>query len=383
MPERRDNLTSTPHPAPYDRPLTWALWTLLGVAGATLIYALKAALLPFFLAFVVAYVFAPWVNVLEQRWRVARPLGTALVFLVISGLLVGLVIGLLPVFHSQFMELVGKFPEALSRIRDAGIPLISTAMGRLAELGLDNVVRDLVAGFMEDPAAKVQQAAPAVATGAKQVGIALVQSTTGVLGWIASGAVQAVFWVIGAAIVPVLVFYLMMDFPQVANWLRQRLPDGETSGSDSLLNRIDRMLGEFLRGQLIVGVILSVLYAVGLTLAGVDGAITIGIIAGIGNMVPYLGFVIGITLSLLISLLAHFDILHLVYVLIVFGVVQLLEGFVISPKIVGDRVGLHPLAIIFALFVGAEAFGFLGVLLGVPMAVVVKALLERPVPASG
>jgi predicted PurR-regulated permease PerM len=149
------------------------------------------------------------------------------------------------------------------------------------------------------------------------------------------------------------------------------------------LSRIDRMLGQFLRGQLTVAVILAGLYSVGLTLAGVEAGVTIGMIAGLGNMVPYLGFVVGITLALVVTFLTHFDLLHLLYVVLVFGVVQSLEGTVISPRVVGERVGLHPIAVIFALFVGGDAFGFFGVLLGVPAAVAVKVALEPEAPPSG
>jgi len=370
------------HRAPYTLPLTLTLWAVLIVGGAVVLYLLKAALLPFLIAFVVAYVFSPWVDLLERRTGLVRPLGTSLVFLAIVALVVGLVVGLLPVFHRQLMHLLALLPEAFARIRDAGIPLLSDAISRLSELGIDSMVRDWVGQFLADPASQLKQAAPSVAKGAGQVGSVLVHTTSGVLGWLASGTLAAVAWVLAAAIVPVLVFYLMMDFHQVAAWLREHVLGAEEAGPNDTLGRIDRMLGEFLRGQLLVGVVLSVLYAVGLSLAGVEGAITIGIIAGIGNMVPYLGFAIGIVLSLLITLLTHFDILHLLYVLGVFAVVQLLEGLIISPKIVGERVGLHPLAIIFALFVAGEAFGFLGILLWVPMAVVVKVLLERSGSAS-
>ncbi len=360
----------------YERPLTWALWTALAAALAAVLVILKGALLPFFIAFVIAYVFAPWVGLLERHANLGRPLGTALVFVAIVLMIAGLVVGLLPVFQRQLMDLLALFPEAVARLKGAGIPLLSAAMERMEVLGIDAHIRSFVDSILADPATHVKRAAPTVAAGAKQVGAALMQSTSGVISWIAGGTLSAIMWVVSACIVPVLVFYMLMDFPQVASWLRSQLP----GGGGTALDRVDAMLGEFLRGQLMVGVILSVLYVIGLSLAGVEGALAIGMIAGIGNMVPYLGFVIGISLSLLISLLTHFDVIHLVYVLIVFGVVQLLEGFFISPKIVGDRVGLHPLAIIFALFLGGEAFGFLGVLLGVPLAIVAKVILERDEP---
>ncbi|MDH5527397.1 MAG: AI-2E family transporter [Nitrospirota bacterium] len=351
-----------PRPTSYERPLAWTLWLVLGGAVLLAVYWVRAALLPFFLAFVIAYVFAPWVDMLERRARLPRPLGTAAVFLLLGLIGTLLMVGLMPVVERQVVQLLEKLPAALARIKEQGLPFLSQLAG-------DTAVPETARAWLDTLADSLKGLAPT-----------LFQKTTGALMWAAAGTLQAVVWILSAAIIPVLVFYLMMDFRQVTPWLRARIPLTPRTLLDARLPRIDRMLGEFLRGQLLVGVILSVLYAVGLSVAGVDAAVAIGIIAGLGNMVPYLGFVIGITLSLLISLVTHFDLLHLVYVVIVFGVVQLLEGFVISPKVVGDRVGLHPVAIIFALFVGGEAFGFVGILLGVPAAICIKAFLE-PLPS--
>jgi predicted PurR-regulated permease PerM len=347
-------------PPSYERPLTWALWAALGVGIAVILHAVRGALLPFLIAFVIAYVFAPWVDGLERRLRLPRPLGTAGVFVAITLLLALLILGLVPVVERQVMNVGNWLPGALDRLREVGIPFLSEYLGR-AEL-------PTTAGAWIDT---LRESATSWGPAALKSGReALLLAATGTLG--------AVVWLLSAAIVPVLVFYLMMDFHTVGAWLLARVPAARRGDVLPRLQRIDTMLGQFLRGQLTVAVILAGLYAVGLTLAGVEAGVTIGVIAGLGNMVPYLGFVVGITLSLLVTFLTHFDVLHLLYVVAVFVVVQALEGTVISPRVVGERVGLHPIAVIFALFVGGEAFGFLGVLLGVPAAIAVKVALEPP-----
>jgi len=345
-------------PPAFERPLAWALWAALGAGVAVILHAVRGALLPFLIAFVIAYVFAPWVDGLERRMRVPRPLGTAGVFLAISLLFALLVLGLVPVLEHQVMHLGALLPEALDRLREVGIPFLSEYLGR-ADL-------PTTAGAWID----------ALRESAASWGPAVLRSGREALLWAASGTLGAVVWVLSAAIVPVLVFYLMMDFHTVGAWLLARVPAARRGDVLPRLARIDTMLGQFLRGQLTVAVILAGLYAVGLTLAGVEAGATIGVIAGLGNLVPYLGFVIGITLAMAVTFLTHFDVVHLLYVAAVFGVVQALEGTVISPRVVGERVGLHPIAVIFALFVGGEAFGFLGVLLGVPAAIAVKVALE-------
>lgn len=345
--------------APWETPLAWVLWAVLLVAAAVVVYTLKNALLPFLLAFVFAYVFAPWVDRLE-KWKLPRPLGTSLVFVGVSAFLSVLVLTLLPVLERQVSHLFSLLPGAFARLKEVGIPFLS--------------------GVLPEMPQSAQAWLDTLAESAGKIGPTILGSTSDLLKWAASGTLGAVIWVLSAAIVPVLAFYLMMDYHRVTPWLLDRMPDRLMGSFRARLTRIDTMLGEFLRGQLTVAVILSGLYAGGLTLAGVEAALAIGLIAGLGNMVPYLGFVVGITLSLAIAFLTHFDLIHLLYVVLVFGVVQTLEGVIISPKVVGDRVGLHPVAIIFALFVGGEAFGFLGVLLGVPAAIAVKVLIE-PEPA--
>lgn len=356
----------TEAPRPYERPLTWVLWTVLAAAVAAVLYTVRAALLPFLIAFVIAYVFAPWVNLLERRARLPRPLGTAVVFVLVVALFGLLVVGLVPVIERQVVGLARWLPGAIDRLQQVGLPLLSRYLGEAPA----PTTAEAWLGALKDTAATW--------------GPALLKSGKQALLWAATGTLDVVLGAISAAIVPVLVFYLMMDFPRVGAWLRGRVPAAARGALESRLDRIDAMLGQYLRGQLTVAVILSGLYAAGLSLAGVEASVAIGVLAGLGNMVPYLGFVVGLTLSLLVTFLSHFDVVHLLYVGIVFAVVQGLEGTLISPRVVGERVGLHPIAIILALFVGGEAFGFLGVLLGVPAAIAVKVLLEGdPAPPEG
>lgn len=349
----------------FERPLAWALWAALAAGLALILHEVRGALVPFLVAFVIAYVFAPWVDWLERRLRVPRPLGTAGVFAAISLLFVLLVLGLVPVIERQVLHVGVWLPGALDRLREVGVPFLSEYLNRV------DLPTTAVAWI------------DALRESAESWGPAVLSSGREALFLALSGTLGAVVWLLSAAIVPVLVFYLMMDFHTVGDWLLARIPAARRGPVLARLRRTDRMLGQFLRGQITVALIEAGLYAVGLTLAGVEAGIAIGVIAGLGNLVPYLGFVVGITLAMAVTFLTHFDLVHLLYVAAVFGAVQALEGTVISPLVLGGRVGLHPIAVIFALFVGGEAFGFLGVLLGVPAAIAVKVALEPGPPPAG
>lgn len=348
----------------------------LGAVAAGAVFVLRDALVPFFLAFVVAYVFVPWVDLMERRLRLPRALGTLLVFLILTVIGALLVVGVIPVLERQTLSLLAKLPAALVRLRDQGLPMLTSLpiLSNLLEHGTGTPGVPLTAQATLDQ----------LSIWLSEVGPALLHRAAGAALWAATGTMHVVVQILGTAIIPVLVFYMMVDFRQIAPWLRARFPSALRPLLDERLPRIDRMLGEYLRGQLTVGLILSGVYGIGLTLAGVEAALAIGLLAGLGNMVPYLGFVLGLTLALLVVLLTHFDLAHMLYVLAVFVGVQSLDNFLISPRIVGERVGLHPVAIIFALFVGGQAFGFLGVLLGVPAAICIKAFMEpvsAPAPA--
>ena len=144
-----------------------------------------------------------------------------------------------------------------------------------------------------------------------------------------------------------------------------------------LAKQCDEVLAEFLRGQLLVMLALAVLYSVGLWIVGLEFFLLIGMLAGLVSFVPYLGFIVGIGVAGIAGFMQFHDIIHLVYILIVFGVGQIIEGMVLSPLLVGDRIGLHPVAVIFAVMAGGQLFGIVGVLVALPVAAVIVVLLRH------
>ncbi|MEQ8659589.1 MAG: AI-2E family transporter, partial [Gammaproteobacteria bacterium] len=159
--------------------------------------------------------------------------------------------------------------------------------------------------------------------------------------------------------------------------VRDLLPRRIEPTVSKLAREIDSVLAEFLRGQLTVMAALALIYTVGLWLVGLDLAFFIGLLAGLVSFVPYLGVIVGVIVAGAAAFLQFQDVLHLALVGAVFGVGQVLEGMVLSPLLVGDRIGLHPVAVIFAVMAGGQLFGFLGVLLALPVAAVIVVLLRH------
>jgi predicted PurR-regulated permease PerM len=183
-------------------------------------------------------------------------------------------------------------------------------------------------------------------------------------------------WVLNLVIIPVAAFYLLRDWNIVVDRIHALIPRSVEPVVVRLARESDETLGGFLRGQLSVMIVLGVIYGVGLWAAGISVGPLIGMIAGLISFVPYLGAIVGVAMGIIAALVQYQDWFHVGLVLAVFAVGQTLEGYVLVPKLVGDKIGLHPVAVMFAILAGGELFGFVGVLLALPIAAVAMVLLR-------
>jgi len=196
------------------------------------------------------------------------------------------------------------------------------------------------------------------------------------LGYATRSGLALIGFGVAVVLVPVVTFYLLRDWDKLVAHVDALLPREAQPTIRRLARETDSVLGAFVRGQLLVMLGLAIYYAITLKLVGLDVGPLIGMIAGLVSFVPYLGFIIGIVASLIAVLVQFHDVYHLILVLVVFGVGNLLESYVLVPKLVGDRIGLHPVAVIFAVLAFGELFGFIGVLLALPMASIAMVLLR-------
>jgi predicted PurR-regulated permease PerM len=178
-------------------------------------------------------------------------------------------------------------------------------------------------------------------------------------------------------LVPVVLFYLLMDWPRIVARVQALIPQRQAGSVNAFLEECDALLGQYLHGQLLVMLVLAVYYAVGLALFGFDLALPLGVFTGLAIFIPYIGFGLGLALALLAGTLQFASLHGLVAVAIVYGVGQVLESFVLTPRLVGERIGLSPLAVIFALLAFGHLFGFVGVLVALPLSAVALVALNR------
>jgi predicted PurR-regulated permease PerM len=319
--------------------------------GGYVVYWLRDVLTPIFLAFSLAYLLDPLVDRLEA-WKVPRPAGIAIVLIGVLGavaLFLGLVV---PGIAADVAGVIRELPTQLAA-------LWARLMPWLEQRGIE--VPHSTTEWVERLNALASQAASTILAPAGNALGSLLGGTLSVLGSVAA-----------ALVVLVLGIYLLNDFDRITAGLKELIPLRWRGTVTHYARDIDQMLSHFLRGQLTVMAILAVLYSGAYALLGVRLAVPIGIIAGILNFIPYLGSGFALVAGLLMSLLDGWHFWQLIGVVLAYTAVQTLEGFVITPRIVGHTVGLSEIWVLVALFVGAELFGFLGVLLAVPAAAVVK-----------
>jgi predicted PurR-regulated permease PerM len=342
--------------APESRP--WFILVLTALLG-WLLYRLAPIITPFAIAAGLAYLGDPMVDRLERlkfiRWPVNRTVAVLTVFaLMIAAFVLGLLI-VLPLLRDQVYHLVERAPAMFEWFIGTAVPWLQAKLG-LAGMELD-----------------AQSLAAAAKSYWKEAGSALL----GVLGSVSRGGGAVVTWLVNLLLIPVVTFYLLRDWDKLVAGVRGLLPRKSEAAISALFVEIDEVLGAFIRGQLMVMLALGLVYAVGLWLVGLDLAFIIGTSAGLLSIVPYLGTFVGVVAALIAALFQFQDVLHPVLVLLVFGIGQSLEGMVLTPKLVGDRIGLHPVAVIFAVLAGGQLFGFLGILLALPVAAALNVLVRH------
>lgn len=331
---------------------TFAL-LLLG-ASLVAIYLLQPILTPFLVGIALAYLGDPIVDRLESL-GVGRTAGVLIVFMAFLLVFVGSLLIVVPVLFREIGALIRDIPAFIIWLQQTTSPYLLETFG-IDPFNVDtDVLKNRITSDWQETGGMVGR----------------------VLSEITASGVALLLTLANVALTPVVAFYMLRDWDQVMARLQEMIPRDLVEDTVILLTECDEVLSSFLRGQMLIMILLGFIYALGLTIVGLKLALVIGMLAGLASIVPYLGFFVGIFAATLAALFQFQDAIHLVYVGIVFGVGQILEGMVLTPWLVGDRIGLHPVAVIFAVLAGGQLFGFVGVLLALPVAAVIMVFVRH------
>ncbi len=334
-------MTPLPDASKADR-LQTALWIAVGLAALALLYALSPILTPFLLAGILAYICNPVTDRLAG-WGLPRMAAVVLVILALAAMTAGLVLIILPLLYEEAMLLAARMPEAMALVNEKLAPWLRQNFG--IKLKLDAAsLQKLAAGNWDT----VQVVLERIYSSLKIGGVALVGLMVNLL------------------LAPVVMFYLLLDWHGMLARLGGIVPRPWHAKLRQIAGDIDSVLSQYLRGQILVMAILAVYYSMALWIADIPSALSIGVVTGLLIFIPYLGYATGLILALLVAVLQFAGWGPIVAVLIVYGIGQVLESFVLTPFLVGERIGLHPLAVIFALMAFGQLFGFFGVLAALP-----------------
>ena len=312
------------------------------------------------LSFIVAYVLNPLVTRLSKIKFIGRAAATVITMFGLTIGFLAVMFFIIPEVFEEFRAFLGRLPALAEKFQTTAIPWL--------ESNLD----------MEVPGSW-SEAYSQVLTRVEKGGSEMIAPAASVASKVFGTTFSAFFTIIGALMFPLFLFFLLKDFPKIIAAVDRLIPGRNRETIHSLAREVDKSLSAFLHGQFTVMLVLGTLYSVGYSIVGVPVAIGVGLLTGLLCFIPYVGAASGFVLALLLAVLEMKGWGSIVGVCIVFGVVQLLDAVLITPKILGGKLGLQPLWIIIALMAGGELFGFLGVLLAVPATAVLKIFVAHSI----
>lgn len=337
-----------------DKTLRSLFWFLILLTTCGLIFLLRGVLSPFLIAALIAYLGDPVADRLEQK-GLSRSSAAITVFLLFILAFFACVLLLIPMVVAQVEILQQVLPGYIEWFQNTVVPWVNQT---LIDSQDSSVVKRLQALLNEN----WQKAGDVLGTLLANV----TRSGLAIIGWFGS-----------LIVVPVVAFYLLRDWDILMSHINDLMPRAQAKKIKQMAFECDQVLSAFFRGQLMIMLCLSLIYSLGLWMVGLDLALMIGMLAGVASVVPYLGAAVGIVAASIAVLVQFHDWIYLVMVAAVFGVGQLVESLFLTPVLVGDKIGLHPVAVIFAVLAGGQLFGFNGILLALPVAAVLVVILRH------
>lgn len=328
-------------------------WLTLLLLFLALLYLLSPILTPFVLGALLAYLGDPIADRIERMGR-SRTFAVIMVFMGFFVGLIFIVLVLLPAVAEQVSRLGERLPEYVVWMKEKAGPTIQ----KLFAIDLNSVSLESVQAMISENFAQ--------ASGVAQ---SFIGSISGSIG-------SVITFFTYLFLTPVVTFYLLRDWDLLIGKIDELIPMQYRSITHELMRRCDYVLGGFMRGQLLVMLGLGILYSLGLSFMGLDLAIVIGMISGLVSFVPYLGLIVGMVMAGIMALLQFQDWMHVIGVIVVFSVAQTIESTVLTPKFVGERTGLHPVAVLFSVLAGGQLFGFMGILLALPVTAIINVFLS-------
>lgn len=330
-----------------------AFWSIILAVACSFIYLVSDTLVPFLVAFIFAYLLQPAIDTNCRKLKLPRGIATLGVFIMFLSGFVAIIVLIVPIIYQQIAVFVSKIPQYKSNFQ-SGIAAWSEQLNEVNP-ELSNKVTESAQNFLDS-------AFSIFASFANHI-------------WQYTLATINFFTIV--ALVPIILYYFLRDWPQIVSSIESILPMRGKSKVREIFTSINELLSAYIRGQLNICLLLAFYYILGLNLIGLDLALLLGILSGFLIIIPFIGAMISVLMVTISCYFTYGAGVELLYVIILYVVGHSVEGYILAPKIIGDRIGLHPVWIIFSVFAAGSVFGFIGIVFAIPIAGIVKVLLSH------
>lgn len=326
-------------------------WGIFAVIVIALLLLLGSVLVPFAISCIIAYILQPLITATSSRYKISRTFISSVVFIIFISIFLVLLIGLLPSIYQQIALLVSKIPTYKNYIQTEIVPVIVTKVNLI-----DPAIGDKIKNSMQSLIGTIFSIITLLTNNIWLYAVATLNKLAMLL------------------LVPIILFYFLRDWPKMINSLESLLPLQEKSKVRKILFSINKLLSAYIRGQLNICLLLACFYSIALSIIVIDLSLLIGILSGILIIIPFIGTLISFSLAIIIGYFSFGMQIELVYIILLYVTGNIIESYILTPNIIGDKIGLHPLWIMFSVFASGALFGFIGIFFAIPIAGIIKVL---------
>jgi putative permease len=327
----------------------WFLLVGVFITASTLI---SGAIKPFFIAFIIAYLLQPTIDFIVSRLKLQRNLAASIIFLIFLGVFFVALVILLPIIYQQISIFINNVPKYKNYFQAEIMPHLSAKIYSI-EPNIADKIKDSLSNFINN--------------------IFTILTSLANNFWRYTIVTINIFVLL--LLIPIILFYFLRDWPKIIANMESLLPLHSKKKITEILFSINNLLSAYIRGQLNICLLLSVFYSISLSIVGVDLAILLGILSGFLVIIPFIGTLISFSLVLIVAYLTFGMKIKLLYIIMIYLIGNIGESYILTPKIIGDKIGLHPVWIIFSILACGGLFGFVGIFFAIPIAGITKILL--------
>jgi putative permease len=326
-------------------------WGIISLILISLLALLGNVLVPFATSCIIAYILQPLITTISSRYKISRTFISSIVFIIFISIFLVLLIVLLPSIYQQIALLISKIPAYKDYIQSEIVPVIATKINLI-----DPAISDKIKNSMQSFIGTIFSIITLLTNNIWLYAVAMINKVAMLL------------------LVPIILFYFLRDWPKMINSLESLLPLQDKSKVRKILSSINKLLSAYIRGQLNICLLLACFYSIALSVIGIDLSLLIGILSGILIIIPFIGTLISFALAIIIGYFSFGMQIGLVYIVLLYISGNIIESYILTPNIIGDKIGLHPLWIMFSVFASGALFGFIGIFFAIPIAGIIKVL---------